>query len=206
MEISSQTTDHEAKPKCGANKRQGPGTCRNPAGFKTTHPGTGFCHLHFGNSPNHKTAAMKQIATTAVTTYGLPRDIDPRAALLEEVHRTAGHVAWLQVKVAELEDTDVTWGITEAKKSTGKDGDSLTQTAAVNVWVQLYQAERKHLIDVCKAAIAAGIEERRVKLAEEQGALMATVIRGILADLNLTAAQTALVATVVPRHLRELAT
>jgi hypothetical protein len=41
--------------------------------------------------------------------------------------------------------------------------------AGVNVWLMLYQAERKHLVDVCQVAINCGIEERRVKLAEQRG-------------------------------------
>lgn len=137
-------------------------------------------------------------------TYGLDREIDPRDALLEEVHRTAGAVDWLRGQVSALAAESVTWGVTE-ERSSSVDGDSTTQTAAVNVWVQLYQAERKHLVDVCKAAISAGIEERRVRLAEQQGELLADVIRGILADLDLTPAQTARVAEVVPRRLRAMA-
>lgn len=190
---------------CGAKKRQGEGNCTRPAGWGTGHAGTGTCKLHGGSMRNHKIAAGKAIAAKAVETYGLPREIDPRDALLEEVHRTAGAVAWLQTQVQALQDDEVTWGTTEAKRSTGKDGDSLTQAAAVNVWVQLYQQERRHLVDVCKAAISAGIEERRVRLAEQQGALLADVIRGILGDLQLSAAQNAMVAEVVPRHLRALA-
>jgi len=37
-----------AEGKCNARKRNGTGYCRNPAGFKTSHPGTGRCHLHGG--------------------------------------------------------------------------------------------------------------------------------------------------------------
>lgn len=34
--------------KCNARRRHGTGYCRNPAGFKTKHVGTGRCHLHGG--------------------------------------------------------------------------------------------------------------------------------------------------------------
>ena len=54
-------------------------------------------------------------------------------------------------------------------------------------------------------AIKAGVEERRVRLAESQGELVAGVIRAILSDLGLTVEQQALVGEVVPRHLRLLA-
>lgn len=194
----------EGHGRCHAKARSG-SPCRKPAGWGTDHVGHGPCRLHGGATSAHRTAASKAIAAEAVKTYGLPREVDPRDALLEEVHRTAGAVDWLRGQVEALDPDAVTWGVTEEKTSTGKDGDSLTHSAAVNVWVQLYQQERKHLVDVSKAAISAGIEERRVKLAEQQGALLAGVIRGILGDLDLTPAQAARVSEVVPRHLRAMA-
>jgi hypothetical protein len=205
MTTGEPTASHDDRPRCGARKRQGGGTCTQAAGWGTDHPGVGACKLHGGAMPNHRIAAQREIAARAVVTYGLPREVDPRDALLEEVHRTAGAVDWLRGQVEALDTDAVTWGITEERSSTGKDGDSTTQAAAVNVWVQLYQQERKHLVDVCKAAISAGIEERRVRLAEQQGALLAGVIRGILGDLDLTPAQAARVSEVVPRHLRAMA-
>ena len=194
----------EGHGRCHAKARSG-SPCRKPAGWGTDHVGHGPCRLHGGATSAHRTAASKAIAAEAVKTYGLPREVDPRDALLEEVHRTAGAVDWLRGQVEALAPDAVTWGVTEAKKSTGKDGDSVTQAAAVNVWVQLYQAERKHFVDVCQAAIRAGIEERHVKIAEQQGALLASAIRGILGDLDLTPAQATRVSEVVPRHLRAMA-
>src|SRR5262249_32735892 len=41
---------HEA-PKCGARRKQGAGTCRQAAGWKTDHPGVGRCKLHGGGTP-----------------------------------------------------------------------------------------------------------------------------------------------------------
>jgi hypothetical protein len=68
------------------------------------------------------------------------------------------------------------------------------------VWVKLLAEERKHLQDVVRDCIRAGIEERRVRIAEDQGKLIATVIRGILADLGV--ADRPEVGQVVGRHLR----
>lgn len=36
---------------CGANRKQGRGPCREPAGWGTKHPGEGRCKLHGGKSP-----------------------------------------------------------------------------------------------------------------------------------------------------------
>lgn len=72
------------------------------------------------------------------------------------------------------------------------------------MWVELYAEERKHLVEVCGAALKAGVEERQVQLAEAQGQLIEGFIRAVLADLHLTSAQEALVPVVVPRRLREI--
>ena len=58
---------------------------------------------------------------------------------------------------------------------------------------------------VAKEAINCGIEERRVRLAEQQGAMLAGAIKAILGDLDLSPEQAAKVSVVVPRHLRAVA-
>lgn len=112
------------------------------------------------------------MAANAVQVYGLPRDVDPQTALLEEVHRTAGHVAWLGEKVAAFAvDDDL------------KQRDQSGRFEKASVWLDIYQSERKHLTAVAKAAIDAGVAERQVRLAEEQGAVLADVLRNVLADV-----------------------
>lgn len=205
------TTNHTTpglEGKCGAMKRDGSGDrCAQPAGWGTGHVGDGHCKLHGGSTKNHKAAARTALARRAVETYGLPREIDPAAALLEEVHRTAGHVAWLEQKVRDLDDRDLTWGVVEEVEKTATEfaGVDVTRAARPSVWLELYRAERKHLTDVCKSALAAGIAERQVRLAEQQGALIATVIGRILDDLELSGEQRERVSEVVPRHLRAVA-
>lgn len=196
---------HEA-PKCGGKNRAG-APCGNAAGYKTDHPGAGNCTFHGGSSPNGRKHAMEQAARQAVITYGLPRDISPTDALLEEVRYSAGHVAWLREKVAEIAAADLVWGKTEEtdKGATEFAGVDTTYAAVPNVWLDLYFRERKHLLDLTKTAISVGIEERRVRLAEAQGALMNDVIRRILARLSLTSEQSALLPLVVPEELRRAA-
>lgn len=197
---------HE-KPRCGAKRHQGEGTCAKPAGWGTNHVGIGRCRLHGGSTRDHVKAAKKQIAQRAMETYGLPIEINPVDALLDEVHRTAGHVAWLGGRVRELSGADLVWSKTKEvdKAATENPGVDTTESAVTHMWLQLYRAERKHLVDVTKTAIAAGIEERRVQLAEAQGTMLATVIRAVLDDLHLSAEQRAMVPDVVPRHLRAVA-
>jgi len=178
--------------------------------------GMKVCRMHGGASPQAKKAAARrlqeQAAAQAVATLGIPVETTPTEALLEEVKWTAGHVQWLRERVQEVEQDALVWGRKQEKTVTGEDADGepipaieRTDAAGPSIWYELYTRERTHLVRVCAEAIKAGVEERRVRLAESQGELVAQVIRAILADLGLTSEQETLVATVVPRHLRLLA-
>lgn len=165
------------------------------------------CRYHGGRAPQVAAAAAKRLAerkaALAVETFGLPRVVDPHEALLEELHRTAGAVAWLGAVVADLERGAVVWGITMTK--TGGEDHGTTRAAGVNTWVQLWQDERKHLVDVSKACVSAGIEERRIRLAESSGQLLASVVQSILGRLSLSTEQQELVQVVVPEEFRRVA-
>src|SRR5262245_27142449 len=93
------TLTKNGRPICGAPRTgrssSGAGICLNPAGFKTDHPGFGHCSYHLGNTRNHQMAAVKERIAAAANTLGNPIVVDPGVALLQEVHRTAGHVACL---------------------------------------------------------------------------------------------------------------
>lgn len=181
--------------------------------------------MHGGRSPQAQAAGRRRqeeaAAAVAVQALGLPVDISPTDALLEEVRWTAGHVQWLRARVQELEDGmtvagrgagnaatrhPLVWGTTKVvDKGSGENpGVDETESAGPSIWYELYSRERDHLVKVCQAAIKAGVEERRVRLAEQQGELVGTVIQAILADLGLNAEQQTRVSEVVPRHLRLL--
>ena len=166
---------------CGAMTRSG-APCKLPAGHGTPSK-FGRCKLHGGRTPSHVKHAKKLEAAAAVQTFGLPRQVDPEVALLEEIHRTAGHVEWLGRQVASLDETEV----------------------ASSVWHEIYAQERGHLARVAKGAIDAGLAERQVGIAEEYGRLIAGAIQAILSDLQLSPLQQGMAGIVVGRHLRALA-
>ena len=144
--------------------------------------------------------------TSAVKTLGLAQDIDPGKALLDEIARTYGAVKWLEGKVQELEPDQLVWGKTQTEVGFGAEGpiDKTTEKAEFNAWYRLYSEERDRLARVSALALKAGIEERRVRLAESQGDLVAQALRRILDALNLTAEQAEMVPVIVPRELRAL--
>lgn len=73
---------------------------------------------------------------------------------------------------------------------------------AVRALVTLEAAERDRVVRYAKTAHDMGIAEREVRLAEKQGELLAAVIRGVLADLNLSPQQMERAPEAVQRHLR----
>lgn len=186
------------------------GRCPLPA-----RAGQKVCGMHGGKTPQAlkvaKDRVIEEKARRLVDTYGLKVETTATEALLEEVQWTAGHVAWLRQRVQEIEqyssnsdsENPLVWGVTRRKE--GGEDRGVTEEAAPSIWLKLYQTERTHLVKVCTEAIRAGIEERRVRLAESQGALVAEAIQAILNDLHLSVDQQALIAEVVPRHLRALA-
>lgn len=170
--------------------KQGGERCKQPAGYRTDHLGYGQCIYHGGNSPALKTHAKKERLEHEVKTMGLPREIPPEQALMEEVYRSAGVVAWVGEQVSGLQVQDVF---------------HLTDMGTLpRAWVDVYRREREHLAKVAKMAIDAGIAERHVRIAEEQGRMLAAAIQKILGDLNLTPEQAAQAPKIVRRHLTAL--
>jgi hypothetical protein len=186
----------EPDSKCNGRKAGERGYCKQTAGHKTWHPGVGRCRLHGGASPTYTAEVYRLRAEQAIIKYSLPVETDPHTALIQELERTQGIVRFLEYKINQLEDT-------------GKDANMVGPVGGAqggfpefkpNVYWVMFQHERKHLLDVGKTCIAAGIEERRVRLAEQQGELIAAAIRGILKDLGVADDERA--PGVVRRHLQ----
>ena len=140
--------------RCGARTRSGE-RCGLPAGWGLP---TGVCRLHGGCTPNHVARARHLAAERAVATYGLPIQTSPEQALIDELHRTAGHVAWLGGRVAGLDPAE------------------LASADGISVWLQLYRSERRHLADVAKAAIVSAASTVLADSARHLGQRMADVL------------------------------
>jgi hypothetical protein len=202
---------HEAGWCCGAWNPKRQKHCGQRAGQGTDHLGDGSCKVHFGNSPNHERAAQNERARRAVATYGLPVQIDAIVALEQEIWRTHGHVLWLTEVIQELNPDALVWGVTKRSTKTGLeqgtvDTESEEQAAAINIWLELYRAERKHLLAVTSEAIRCGIAERQVKILEQQGRMFADALTAIFGDpaLGLSEEQKEASRRVVSRHLHAL--
>ena len=172
--------------------------------------------FHGGRIPNVLAQAKKNvslgIATKAMAAYGRPvKDMDPFEALLEEIARTAGHVRWLEAVVQGMDENSLIWSKVEEEKSIGEDAKGtydVTKHAAVpHIWLQLYHKERAHLLQVCKVSIQCGIQERTVRLAEQQGEIIVKILQKTFNDpeLGLSPEQVANAKHVAGNHLRIIA-
>ena len=196
-----------AREKCRARSKSTGQQCGNWAVEGLT-----VCRIHGGATAAAKAKAARAVeragAEAAARQFGILIDTSPQQALLDEVQRAAGMVAYYGARVEEIANEDagkLVRGITKIENREGfQPGRTSTVEPGVHVWVTLWNEERDRLTRVAAAAIRAGIEERRVELAEQQGLMIAAVIRRILGRLELSPSQQVLVGEVVPDELRAL--
>lgn len=185
---------------CAVVKRNGE-PCQLAAGFGTQHVGIGPCRYHGGNTPQSNAKYRRDLegqrAVTAVKTYGLPVDIDPHAALEDELRRTYGAVLWLEGVIGDLDEEQVTHLIAVNDPEPGR--KLIVIDERPNVYIELYQRERKHYVAVAQACINAGIDQRKMEMIEEAAAQIAGTIRGVLLELGTQI--TPEVAAIVRKHL-----
>lgn len=187
--------------RCNAPKRSG-GLCKRPAGDQTDHPGIGRCKFHLGNTKTHRAAAVTVQAQRDVILFGARRDIHPAEALLELVQWTAGEVDYWRQRVRELDESDLTWGITRVKD----DGDDrgTTEEARPNIAYSMLRDASDRLEKYSTAALRAGVSERLVQVAEQQGAQFLAVLIRSLTRLGIDVSPGSEAARVVLEELRPL--
>jgi hypothetical protein len=173
--------------------------------------------MHGGGAPQVKTAAAERVRQAEIVemarVYGVPREVEAAVGIREEIWRTAGTISWLGEIVAGLKQEDIVFGTTRLERSTGtgtgqRGGDTESTTAVreakLNLWVELLFRERKHFAEICAKAVALGLADREVQIAEQQGRLVASIVRAILGDevLALSPVQLERASEVVSRHFR----
>lgn len=208
-------------------------TCTAYAGKGTDHEGNGYCRLceertkfkmtsakySNGKSSNRPTKAQRGMTPAALRKFhgqvmrnrdilGQKLDIGPHEALLEEVQRTAGIVAWMEQLIRDLDEAN--------QRATPDQEVSelavITQFSKLGMEpsavYQIYQWEREHLVSSARAAIACGVAERRVKLAEEQGRMLVMVIQAFVYDpmLALSPAQLQAAPSLIRKHMLAIRT
>lgn len=216
--------EHE-RYECTKNRTKREGRCHQAAVA-----GTSACPHHGGQSLEVM-KAQGQARITAWSAFGGLPDVHPGHAVLAMLHmswlRVHLYARLLEEQVVgEAEDVPGSWngdaddegyprGVARQSSPAGTAGlightFSADKVAGIfpsgearRALVDLEAQERDRCVKFAKVAHDMGIAEREVKLAEQQGQLLAMVINNVLGDLSLTAEQQALVPTVVQTRLME---
>lgn len=157
--------------------------------------GATVCAAHGGRAPQVRAAAARRLALgealDELRSLGRPIEIDPAEAMLEMVYEAAGNVAVYRALVRSLdtridhkpghiqgkdEEVDDAWRDELGRGIAGR-VDPSNWKAAPHIWVTLYDEERERLVRFCKLARDAGVDERRVQLAEAQGRRIGLVLQ-----------------------------
>jgi hypothetical protein len=192
--------------------------CTRYAGANTDHEGTGYCSWCESKTKKRMARNKDTKSGKAMTAAQLRRfhgevmrnrdvlgskvDIGPHEALLDEVQRTAGSVAWCESLIQNLGNA----------REAGEEYQVLLQMSKMGMEpsaiYQIYQWERDHLITASKAAIACGVAERRVRMAEDQGRLLVMVIQAFVHDpqLGLSPGQLQAAPEIIRKHMLALPT
>lgn len=154
--------------KCKATK---PGTDGKVRCKKYALAGLDVCERHGGRFPYAKKQSARSKALTKMQRFVKPYEgeLDPVGALEMEFRRCLGRIAWLDEEIGNLQVEDLTWGKTKHESAGGFEGaPSTTYEARIHIYEEMQRWERKHLLEMEKLWIAAGIEKERLRLMESQ--------------------------------------
>jgi hypothetical protein len=154
---------------------------------------------------------VTQSAARAETYARLLQEAFDAAERLKQAHEEGANVEALGDENADTAETarDLdrifnTGGVAALVGNTygaAKDVGVYVTGEAIRGLADLEAKERERCANFASKAVATGLNERMVRLAERQGELLAQVIRGVLDELGLSAEQKQLAPEVVRRHL-----
>lgn len=173
----------QGRPSCSAHQKH-----TNPPEPCGLNPmkGLNVCRVHGGASPWSKKAAQQRIALMSANgeIANLMRECDipeqhPIDGLLEVVRVSGSMMRLLTVKVGELAEEPEIQEVLEENSKTGDisikrvtNGDAFwgldkDSQMTPHIYVQLLKTWTERYERACATALSAGIEERRVRLAED---------------------------------------
>lgn len=92
---------------------------------------------------------------------------------------------------------------------TGEDGfvdieETREKVPMMNIWIRARAASIDRLAKYSKMALDAGVNERRVRVAEGMASALAPILKAVFADLGLTDRQKKEAPAILRKHLMEL--
>jgi hypothetical protein len=203
MKNSSQPAGHG---RCGGKGRNGP--CKLPAGHGTSHPGIGRCDHHGGATPTHEISARRVLAERACNELGIPVETTPGAALRDALAHAMGRVIYLRAKEGAL-GGELVWGEEKrvVRTTHGQGGQPVLevhQGGRVHVYSRLLMDAEDRLAKIATEMARLGLEQRAVRADEVLIEQFRRVTEGMLARLELTPQQRAMVPEAAATAVREL--
>lgn len=177
---------------CGGKRVRDGGKCTRPKGWGTDHPGSGKCKKHGGSTESGRKAAGREAALSfAAGALGAAVATNPLDAMQQSVDLAAGLVSYYRHEISA------------AAMKLGGEEDKIARER-IELLRPQYTDAIKLEQDTAKAAIGAGIAERRQRLAEAQAEMLAMAIadglREVFGELA-TNSRRAAFAQVVRRRL-----
>lgn len=196
----------------GKTKGRKGGLCQREAGWGTDHVGIGRCKFHGGCSPQSEKAAARIIVAREWAAFGEPIDVTPAEAIEALIRSEAQNVAWLSDVVVRLRTendydpvSDLGSGMCSGllEWDVGKDQTKWRKPA---VWVEMLERSRERLFSWSATALKLGLDERRVRVAEAEAAMLVQVVRRLVdhPQLGLTPKQRTVAIPLVASIMREL--
>lgn len=212
------------RPKCSVVYKGRP-PCQQPAGWGTDHPGFGPCKHHGGNLRGVADAARSSmIAASAmkIVPFGEAAQTDPEQALLDLVSQSAALVRFYGQQVNRLADqapSDSVAGtfqrLVQRYEEAGglfgpiveidKFGTEHIVGEELRGMVKLWNEERDRLSKFAKLALGAGIERRRVEMAERQGEMLVLIVSRVLVALGMSPETLSQARTMIADEMRQIA-
>lgn len=182
---------------CSAHSKRHGGPCES----NEVLPGGTVCKIHGGHSPQAMRAAQerenRRIMTelyeadpqAAIAAYGVTAVEDPLDMLSRLAASSAHMMDALGQRVNALE---------EIRYEKDKGGEQ------VRTELKLYMQAMAQTGKFLDMLIKSGFEERRIKVDEATAGMFVTAMQRVLARLELSPEQAAMVGTIVPEELRAL--
>lgn len=185
--------------KCVATIRSGPRKGEQCTAWALH--GSTCCNAHLRNPDARANAKVR--AELEMWTVGDVVD-DPGEVLLKLVtqsRRRADRLATELHAIVDRHGGSLHDALVGNSYVTTADGDTVKVGEYVRGLAKLENEERDRCARFAERAVAAGLAERQVRLAERQGELLNTVLLGVLEELGMTEEQLDRVPDLIDRHL-----
>jgi hypothetical protein len=144
--------------------------------------GQTVCYTHGGATQKSRKAAERRLAeqklTGQIERLGIPVEVEPIKALLAALYESAGICAYLRSEISKRQEL-----------AEDGPGSVLTQHDPAGVresaLLKMYLESVERLARISKTALDAGIDERTVRMTEQQGELLVRVVEAVMADPDL---------------------